>query len=232
MTPKPNALLAGATGRTGEALLNALAASGRYEQIFVLTNRQLRSSTQGVAGWAITAPLDNLALSTHTPPAVRDVFIMSFADRLHSARDNALHTFPAELTTTLATAAAQVGASRLFVVCPIAAQAQMADFKHFYAGVDATLTLANLPYRRVTILLPTATDSTRPAPTFWARLRDSYLAQFRMMLPQSVAPFTPSRFAEAVMMVAADESSGVAVYDAQQLHALLKANKSTKRLVF
>jgi len=219
---KPDALLAGATGRTGEALLNALLASGRYGRVHQLTNREQVSSHRGLEYWQLPEPLSAETLQHANAPAVRDVYIMSFADRLHSQRDKAVHTVPAELAEALAAAAAKAGAERLFIVCPLTATEQMSSFQHFYAGAETTLNLARLPYRRVAILLPTEAATAPPAQGFWPKLRHAYLSQFRLMLPQSTAPFTPGRFCEAVLRVAEQGGSGMQVYGATALHALLK----------
>ncbi|GAB3245798.1 Rossmann-fold NAD(P)-binding domain-containing protein [Chitinimonas naiadis] len=227
MSGKPEALLAGATGRTGEALLNALLACGRYDRIHQLTNRPQGSSTRHLTYWQLPDPLTEDALAQATAPVVQDVFVMSFADRLHSVRDLAIHSVASELAETVAMTAARAGAQRLFLVCPIAATEQMSDFRHFYAGAEMTLRLTRLPYRSVAVLLPTANEPLAGPVGFWRGLLQGYLSQFRLMLPQGVAPFTPGRFCEAVLRVAAQDEQGIQVYGAQQLHTLLKSPSPT-----
>ncbi len=219
----PEALIAGATGRTGEALINALLSSGRYGKVHLLTNQPMETSSRHFADWHV----DEQQLSPNTitglnAPAVRDVFLMLFADRLHSGRDVGVHGLTQAMVEPLARAAAAAGAERLFLVCPLAAHEQMSQFIHFYGGADTTLALAAMPFQRICILLPTEMPRNAANDGFWAGFKRAYLGQFRMMLPQSVTPFTPERFCRAVLKVAEQEGRHIEVFDAAALHKLLK----------
>ncbi|MFC4159273.1 hypothetical protein [Chitinimonas lacunae] len=211
----PEAVVAGAVGRVGEALLNALVASERYGKLHVLTRQTLVSAHRAVADWCVAGRLDHETLTLAPPPPVQDAFLLVGGSRLHSARDRAAHMLNQHEVAPLAQVLASAGARRLFLVCPVGPLTQMSAFQHFYAA-EAMPQLIRLPFHQVAVLLPT--DSA-PAVTAhgWRRLLQIYLSQFQLLLPRSGQSFTPERFAEAVLAVAAEEKPGLSVHDARAL---------------
>lgn len=219
----PAALLAGAIGRTGEALLNALVASERYAKLHVLTRQTLVSAHQSVGDWCVPGRLDDETLTLAPPPPVQDAFLLLGGSRLHSARDRAARELMQQDVAPLARVLAAAGARRLFLVCPIGPMAQMSAFQHFYA-VEAMPMLAKLPFEKVAVLLPIEVKPPSGARGL-SRLLEAYLDQMKMILQfgnNSLSQtLTSERFAEAVLKVADDPAPGISLHNAQALRQLL-----------
>lgn len=215
------ALVAGAAGRLGEALLNAVLASARYDTVRILTRQTMASSHRCVDDWVIDAPrLDEAMLNMHAWPAIDDVFCLLDQPPMSNGRDRAFHVVPSSMLLPLAKAAAQAGAKRLILVSPLEPSKQLSRFHQFDTSEEAQQ-LMRLPFSSVAVIHPALQQQSRPDAGWVARFRDFYLSQFRYMLPQSLAPLTSTRVAAACLAVAGEDWQGLRVFSARDLHQRL-----------
>ena len=214
VAPTPEAFVAGAVGRLGEALLTALLAGGGYARVHVLTSAPLGSSERrlhGVRGGGLDDPALKL-------PAVETAWLIYEQDRLANGRDVAFAKLaPAHIEEDAARLAA-AGVRHLVLVLPLSLVEQLSN--SLLAGSALRLALARLPFERVELLHP-ATDAGPAPASLIDRLRRFYFSQLRFMLPDSLHPLTSEQIARAAVRIAGEPAAGVQVFGAAELHAAL-----------
>ncbi len=218
------ALVAGAVGRLGEALLSAVVSSPRYETVRVLIDRPLASTVAGLAG--IT--LESIADPGYAWTGELDVFACwtDPADplaRTPNGRDAAYTaiTDPAALRR-LATAATARGARRLLILAPLAAWQQVSAAERMLPQA-MELELAALAVPTVIVMRPTTERGPAASGTRMQRLVRFYLSQLRFMLPSSTHALRSIEIARAALALMAEaDAPGLRVVTLDEIrqHAL------------
>jgi hypothetical protein len=189
-------LVAGATGRFGEALLNeAIARRGLlgYDEIVALGEPKVGLSL-GLSGLSI-APL-------HALPAVQAV-VLAMSDpqaenaRSFHGRDAPFVLVEERTATTIASAAVAAGAQRLVFVHPVPAWQQISGLSHGLMG-DVEWQLSRLPCRSMLMIRPVAPARSAQG-NFLQRIAQVYLNLQMLMMPRSVPTLTSAQLARAVV---------------------------------
>lgn len=209
------ALLAGAVGRQGEALLNAALARGGYASVHVLAEAPV---SMGMAGLELCA-LDAL-------PAVDDVLLYVTeagdpVERSFHGRDAPFVPVTPERALAVARDAAAAGARRLLVLRPSPGWQQIGALQRALDD-DIERALAALPFETVLVLRPVR-PGRGPGGTWLRRLVNGYLSLQMLMMPRSIPVLTSDQVARAAFRALADAGPGVSVLLAEQLAALLEA---------
>ncbi len=229
------ALVAGAVGRLGEALLSAVVASPRYAAVRVLVDRPLGSTVAGLAGITLHELADPLAawqlpvgLRSGAPRPELEVFA-TWTDpsdplgRTPNRRDAAYAVIgDADGMRSLAAAATARGARRLLVLAPLAAWQQVSAAERMLPQA-MELELAALPIPAVTIMRPTTERGAAAGGTRMQRLVRFYLSQLRFMLPSSTHALRSTEIAQAALAVMAQaDAPGLRVVTLDEIrqHAL------------
>ena len=239
------ALVAGAVGRLGEALLSAVVSSPRYETVRVLIDRPLASTVAGLAGITLESIADpgyawTGAPRKGAPGSARagdsraagtgelDVFACwtDPADplaRTPNGRDAAYTaiTDPAALRR-LASAATARGARRLLILAPLAAWQQVSAAERMLPQA-MELELAALAVPTVIVMRPTTERGPSASGTRMQRLVRFYLSQLRFMLPSSTHALRSIEIARAALALMAEaDAPGLRVVTLDEIrqHAL------------
>lgn len=211
------ALVAGAVGRLGEAMLARALAGGEYAQVVALADAPM---TLGIARLALATlealpPLDDVfvLLSEAGVPGTRS-FHGRDAPFVQVDRDNAL---------VVARAAQAAGATRLLLVAPMPAW-QHVGALHRGLGGPLELELARLPFARLTVLRPVR-ESGRRAAGFVERVASVYVSLQLLMLPRSIDALTSEQIARCALAAMRQPGEGVNVVGADGMRTLLDAPK-------
>lgn len=203
------ALVAGATGRLGEALLNEVLARGEYARVLALAEAPMSLGVRRLELATLEA-LDR----------VDDVFIAPGDDHEPSARsyygrDAPFTLVDDALSVRIARRAAQAGACRLLLVSPTAAWQQISRLNHGLTS-DAEREIAALPIERIVVLRPTR-NARSGGGTLVQRFVHAYLSVQLLMLPRSV-PFVTSAHLSRVAVAAIDGAApGISVIGAERI---------------
>ena len=203
------ALLAGATGLIGRALLPLLLASDRFSAVHGL----LRRATPGLP----THP--KLTLHTvdfaHLPavfPVVDDVFIALGTTIKAAGSEAAFRQVDFDFVVNTARAAREAGATRLAIVSALGADARSRVFYNRVKG-EMQAAVAALGYESVLIAQPSlllgdraALDQPTRAVEVWA---SRLLAPVMGLIPKSVRPIDASTVAKAMLTANLSGSRGV-----------------------
>lgn len=211
------ALVAGAAGRLGEALLSEVVSSRRYGKVTVLTEGLLGSTVSG---------LDGMPLSDLRPPSdptvasqELDVFVC-WGDpsdpmgRLQNRRD-AIYAEISDAASLRAVAAAAgaLRARRLLLLAPLMAWQQVSAAGRMLPEA-MELELAALPIPTIVILRPT-TEQRGAAPAGATRMQRFvrfYLSQLRFMLPAVTHSLRSTDIARAALSIMGEaDRPGLAV---------------------
>jgi hypothetical protein len=178
-----DALMVGAGGVLGSAVLEGLLARRRGGRIHVLATRALRSTADG---------LEPIVASSHAhfadpAPPVRSALIVFDRARHANGRDNAfLRPLPQELPA-LAQRLHAAGVRHLIVVLPLDPAGMPQALRAGLAGLDEHA-VAALGFEHVVFVRPADAAATRTGQPLPQRLADTVLAQLRLMLPSSQQP--------------------------------------------
>ncbi|WP_035056794.1 hypothetical protein [Andreprevotia chitinilytica] len=218
------ALIAGAVNRLGEAMLNRLVRE--YRHTWVLTSKPIVSSTTHCSHILLPshAPdqsqLDHEKLAHLHLPKVDDVYCCVGPPGLANARDEGLHAISEADILPFAHVVASAKASRFCLIQTALPSVQM--MRHTPLSASELLRqLAELPFTQVTEIHPSMFRQ-QPVEGGWIkRFQALYLDQFRYMLPNSVAPLTSERIAEACVLTMHDLTPGIRVLDTGDLRRVL-----------
>jgi len=197
--PPRKALLAGATGLVGSALLPMLCDSQRYGEVHVLVRR----SGAGIAAHdkARVHTVDFAALPADLP-AVDDVYIALGTTIKVAGSPEAFRQVDFDFVVNTARAARAGGATRLAVVSALGASARSRIFYNRVKG-DMQAAIATLGFESVTIAQPSLLVGDRAAlgqPTrageVWA---SRLLVPVRWMVPRGVRPILARDVAAAML---------------------------------
>jgi hypothetical protein len=208
------ALVAGAVGRQGEALLNAALARGGYSRVHVLSDAPM------------SLGIDRLELcGLDALPRLDDVLMLvgqgeDPGERSFHGRDAPFVQVTAHNAVEVAGAAAARGARRLLVIRPSPAWQQMGDLQRTLGGADE-LELVRLPFESVFILRPVRTGAS-PGGDWLRRIVNAYMSLQFLMMPRSIPTLTSEQVARAAMAVLGTPGTGTRVMLARQLAELLE----------
>lgn len=208
------ALVAGAVGRRGEALLNRVLGSGDYAEVVALSAAPMALGVRGLR----LAGLDDL-------PAVDDVFLLvSDPDdpgaRSFHGRDAPFVAVDAGNCLQVARHAAERGARRAVLIDPMPAWQQVG---HFHRGLanSVELAVAQLPFDSLAVLRPVA-ESRRRGAGLVERFVAAYLSVQLLMLPKSIEILTSEKLARCALQAMRGARDGLQVHPADTLSKLLE----------
>lgn len=213
-------LVAGATGRFGEALLNEAIARRTalgFKDVVALGESRAALSL-GMSGLSM-APLEAL------PPLTAAIVSLSDPQddgaRSFHGRDAPFMLVDALRVQSVAAAAIAAGAKRLVLVHPLPAWQQLSGLHQGLVG-DVELQLARLPCPSMLMIRPVA--SSRSAGGNWlARFARGYLSLQMLMMPRSLPSLTSTQQARSVVgQLAEPARSGVSAMGASDLQAWLE----------
>lgn len=215
-TPGRVALVAGAVGRRGEALLNRILGAGDYREVVALAGAPMALGVRGLS----LAALDAL-------PPLDDAFILlsepgDTAARSFYGRDAPFVQVDADTCLEVARRAVACGARRLVLVSPMPAWQQVGRFHRGLANA-AELAVAQLPLQCLVVLRPVRDPGGR-AGGLVERLVAAYLSLQMLMLPKSLSALTSETLARCALAAMRRATPGLAVHGAEALAALLEDN--------
>lgn len=211
------ALVAGAVGRLGEAVLNRVLGAGDYAEVVVLASSPM---SLGVRGLSLAA-LDAL-------PEIDDAFLLlSDADdttsRSFYGRDAPFVLVHPDNCLQVARQSVHCGAKRVVLVSPMPAWQQVG---HFHRGLAnaVELSVSQLPLDSLVVLRPVR-EATRRGGSVVERLVAGYLSLQLLMLPKSVEQLTSERLARCILEAMRQAAPGLQVHAADTLTRLLEETR-------
>lgn len=208
------ALVAGAVGRRGEALLNRVLAGGDYAEVIALAQAPIAHALRGL----------RIATADALPP-IDDVFLLltdpdEAGARSFHGRDAAFVAVDDSNCLQIARRAAELGARRAVLLSPMPAWQQVG---HFHRGLaNATeLAVSQLPFESLVVLRPVR-EGRRPGAGLVERFVAAYLSLQLLMLPKSIEVMTSERLARCALEAMRHASAGLAVHAADTIGRLLE----------
>ncbi len=212
-----SALLAGATGLVGQALLKLLLDSDAYRDVTVLARRV----PPGIA------PQPKVQLRTvdfeHLPepfPAVDDVYIALGTTIKVAGSQAAFRQIDFDLVVGLARAARSAGATRLAVVSALGADVRSRVFYNRVKG-DMQAAVGQLGYESVVIAQPSLLIGDRAAlgqpPRSGEVLATRLLGPFMGLVPKGVRPIGANDVATAMVAATLAAERGVRILSSGQM---------------
>jgi uncharacterized protein YbjT (DUF2867 family) len=206
------ALVAGATGLVGQALLARLLDDPRYERVEVLARRPLTGEVTRHA--RLTVHIGDASLLAHAATGVSDVYIALGTTIKVAGSQAAFKAVDHDLVVAIARAARQAGATRLAVVSALGADAASGVFYNRVKG-EMESAVAALGYDTVVVARPSLLagdraalgQPTRPIEVWATRL----LAPVMALVPASVRPIEAATVAAALIAALASPAPGVRV---------------------
>ena len=206
------ALVAGATGLVGRALLVKLLDDPRYERIEVLARRPLSGDL--ARHERLTVHIGDATLLARAAVGVSDVFIALGTTIKVAGSQAAFRAVDHDLVVAIARAARETGATRLAVVSALGADAGSSFFYNRVKGEMETA-VAALGYDSVVFARPSLLAGDRAAlgqPTrsveVWAT---RLLAPVMSLVPARIRPIDASAVAAALIAALAAPTPGVRV---------------------
>ena len=216
--PAPRvALLAGATGLIGAALLALLRASPRYRHTHVL----LRRAVPGlVADARVTPHIVDFAQLPDPLPAVDDAYIALGTTIKVAGSQAAFRAVDFDFVLNTARAARAAGATRLAVVSALGADPHSSVFYNRVKG-EMQAAIAQLGFESVVIAQPSLLVGDRAAlgqPTRAAEVWiNRLLKPWSALVPRAVRPIEAGAVARALLSATLDARPGVRVLSSAQM---------------
>jgi uncharacterized protein YbjT (DUF2867 family) len=214
-----SALLAGATGLVGRALLHMLLASKHYGSVHVLLRR---SAPDIEANAKLKVHLVDFARLPADFPAVDHVFIALGTTIKVAGSEAAFRQVDFDFVANTARAARAAGATRLAVVSALGADAKSRVFYNRVKG-EMQATIAQLGYESVVIAQPSLLMGDRAALGQQARTGEVWAARllgpFGWMLPKGVRPIPAHAVASALIAAMLEAKPGVRVLSSAAMQA-------------
>ena len=210
--PSPRkALLAGATGLVGSALLPLLCDSPRYDEVHVLVRRSGSALTPHAKARLHTVDFANLPQDL---PPVDDVFIALGTTIKVAGSQAAFRQVDFDFVVNAARAARGAGATRLAVVSALGANAESRVFYNRVKG-EMQATIATLGFESVTIAQPSLLLGDRAALGQPIRSGEVWgerlLKPIGWMIPKGMRPIRARDVAAALLAAALEGKPGVNV---------------------
>lgn len=211
------ALVAGAGGRLGEALLNRVLACGDYAEVVGLAQAPM---TLGVRG-LVLAPAQAL-------PPVDDIFLNlapagAQATSFHG-RDAVWAPVDADRALPIVRAACAAGARRLVLLAPMPVWQQMGGMHRGLAG-ERERAIAALPLASLTVLRPVV-ESVSAARGWLERVAAVYTSLQMLAMPRSMPVHTSEQLARCALAAMRGARDGVRVVAADRIPELLREASS------
>jgi hypothetical protein len=204
-------LVAGATGRLGEALLNEVLARGGFDDVVALAEGDATMSL-GLRGLSL-APLHAL------PPLDAVLIAQTMADapdaRSFHGRDAPFALVDPVQMPRIAQAAAAAGARSLVLVHPLPAWQQLSAL-HLGLSGAGELSIAQMPFADVIVLRPVAASASA-AGSWLQRVAHVYLSLQLLMMPRSLPVLTSPQVARAAVDLLREPPPGVTVMGAARI---------------
>src|SRR5947207_9158419 len=209
-TPR-TALLAGATGLVGRALLSMLLAEKRYHRVHVLLRRAAPEITPDAK---LEIRQVDFARLPEAFPTVEDVFIALGTTIKVAGSEAAFRQVDFEFVVNTARAARAAGASRLAVVSALGADATSRIFYNRVKG-EMQDAIGELGYESVVIAQPSMLLGDRVALGQPARSGEVWAARvlgpLGWMVPKAVRPIPARAVASALLAAILDAKPGIRV---------------------
>jgi uncharacterized protein YbjT (DUF2867 family) len=217
--PVRTALLAGATGLVGRALLSMLLASKHYRNVHLLL-RRTPPDIEASANLKIHQV--DFARLPAAFPKVGDVFIALGTTIKIAGSEAAFRQVDLDFVVSVARSARAAGATRLAVVSAMGADAKSRVFYNRVKG-EMQLAIAQLGYASVVIAQPSLLLGDRAAfgqpprsAEIWA---ERLLVPLGWILPKAVRPIPARAVASALLAAIIDAEPGVRVIDSGAMQA-------------
>ncbi|HTP47619.1 MAG TPA: NAD(P)H-binding protein [Casimicrobiaceae bacterium] len=217
-TPR-TALLAGATGLVGDALLSLLLASEYYRSVHVL----LRRTRPGIEASAkLEIRQIDFARLPETLPAADDVFIALGTTIKSAGSEAAFRQVDFDFVVNIARAALAAGAKRLAVVSALGADPTSRIFYNRVKGEMETAVL-QIGYESVVIAQPSLLLGDRAALGQPPRSGEIWAARLAeplgWIIPKSLRPIPARAVASAMLAAILDAKPGVRVLKSGAMQA-------------
>jgi len=218
-TPR-TALLAGATGLIGRALLPMLLASKHYRSVHVLLRRAAPEIT---ADAKLEIRQVDFARLPEAFPTVDDVFIALGTTIAVAGSEAAFRQVDFEFVVNTARAARAAGATRLAVVSALGADAASRIFYNRVKG-EMQDAIGELGYESVVIAQPSMLLGDRAALGQPARSGEVWATRvvgpLRWIIPKAVRPIPARAVASALLAAILDAKPGIRVLKSGAMQAL------------
>jgi len=218
-TPR-TALLAGATGLVGRALLSMLLAEKRYHRVHVLLRRAAPEIT---ADAKLEIRQVDFARLPEAFPTVDDVFIALGTTIAVAGSEAAFRQVDFEFVVNTARAAQAAGATRLAVVSALGADAASRIFYNRVKG-EMQDAIGELGYESVVITQPSMLLGDRAALGQPARSGEMWATRvvgpLRWIIPKAVRPIPARAVASALLAAILDAKPGIRVLKSGAMQAL------------
>ena len=221
-TTSRSALLTGATGLIGRALLPLLLRSDVYRRVTVLA----RGTAPGIAA---DPKLDWLSIDfTQLPdpfPAVDDVYVALGTTIKVAGSESAFRQVDFDFVVGIARAARASGATRLGVVSALGADSASRVFYNRVKG-DMQSAIGTLGYESIAIAQPSLLIGDRAALGQTVRtgevLAARLLGPVMRLVPKSVRPIAAGRVAAALLQATLEAQPGVRVLSSARMQEPLR----------
>ena len=219
VAPPRTALLAGATGLVGRALLPMLLASKQYRSVRVLLRRatpDIKTSSK------LKIHRVDFANLPATLPTVDDVFIALGTTIKVAGSEAAFRQVDLDFVVNTARSAKAAGATRLAVVSALGANAKSRVLYNRVKG-EMQAAIAQLSYESVVIAQPSLLLGDRTALGQSVRSGEQWAARLAgplgWILPKAVRPISARTVASALLAAMLDAKPGVRVLKSGAMHA-------------
>ena len=197
--PPRNALLAGATGLVGRALLPLLLGSARYERVHVLLRRPVANIASGPK---LQLHIVDFSKLLKALPQVDDVYLALGTTIKVAGSEAAFRQVDLDFVVNTASAAKSAGARRLAVVSALGADASSRVFYNRVKG-EMQAALAQLGYESLSIAQPSLLIGDRAALGQPVRGGEVWAARLlgpvMRWVPAGVRPIQAQAVAEALL---------------------------------
>jgi uncharacterized protein YbjT (DUF2867 family) len=219
MHPAPrSALIAGATGLVGRALLRLLLESPRYAEVHLLLRRQAPDLPAHPKLRVLVVDFERLPAL----PAVDDAFIALGTTIKSAGSQAAFRKVDVDAVVDTARAAREAGARRIVVVSALGADAGSSVFYNRMKG-EMQQAVSALGAESVVFMQPSLLVGDREALGQPVRTGEVWatrlLRPMMRWVPRGVRPIEASRVAQAMLDAAADSRTGVRVVSSAQMQA-------------
>ncbi len=212
------ALLAGATGLVGRALLSLLLASSRYRVVHVLARRTLSDIDTHEKLKILQVDFARLPAF----PAVDDVFIALGTTIKIAGSEAAFRKVDFDYVVNVARAAKAAGAMRLAVVSALGANAKSRIFYNRVKG-EMEVTVAQLGYETLVIAQPSMLLGDRSAlgqpPRSGELWAERLLVPLGWIVPRGIRPIPARAVASALVGAMLDAKPGVQILKSGAMQA-------------
>lgn len=212
-TSSRTALLVGARGRLGEALLNELLAHPGYARVHVAAAAPIEGSIARLS-----------AVPPQAWPAADDAFVCLQQPgepfgRSYYGRDDVFEPADEQSLPDIGGRLARAGIRRVALVAPLAAFQQMSGAARTLAG-ETEWALVGLPLDTLVVLRPAREAAAPPTGSRLQRFVRFYLGQLRYMLPRGYEPIASDALARATVRAMREAGAGLTVLGADRVRLL------------